>query len=299
MEKATMTAQENHASPGSAIVHVEPTAESGRYLAHVGSLTLPMAAPEGEKPRVRDLDLGKLLGFDRPRAIRSLIKRMIRAGKLKDIHQCHTVERREGQVAPQAVTEFWLTREQALLVATQSDTPRAWELTETMVQVFDAVLEFCSTRVVTGAEFIEALRAETERQRAQVRELVAENGKLYDLVPRLTARIEALEVSAIGGVIGADVAKDKLLAPIEAALAPVVETWRERRSLRMKIRNKLRNRLGFNGPNSDWAFLPRALLALAERELPVVAREVIREFLSKPRRTNGPLFEKSEPAKAN
>lgn len=98
--------------------------EPGRLVVYFGDQSLPMSTVEGQKPRVRDLDLGKLLGFDRPRAIRDLIKRMIRARKLKDIHQCRTVERREGQVAPQVVTEFWLTREQALLVATQSDTPR-------------------------------------------------------------------------------------------------------------------------------------------------------------------------------
>lgn len=291
-----MTAQEQHESKPESTIRVEAQAETGRYLAHVGSLTLPMVAHEGEKPRVRDLDLASFLAFKDPSDIRELITRMIRAKKLKDVRQIRTA-RENGRGRPGR--EYWLTREQALLVATQSGTPRAWELVEAMAAVFDAVLDFCRAKGLTGAEFLDALRAETERQRAQVRELVVENGKLYDLVPRLTARIEALEVSALGGVIGADVAKEKLLAPIEAALAPVVETWRERRSLRMKIRNKLRNRLGFNGPNSDWAFLPRALLALAERELPVVAREVIREFLAKPRRTNGPLFEKSEPAKAN
>lgn len=260
-------------------------------LAHLLGATEPEALPQ-----VLDLDLGRLLGFDRPRDIRKIIKRMIRDGKLSDIRVCATVARTTmpgGGVREVPVREFWLTREQALLVATQSDTPRAWELTETMVTIFDAVLEFCASKSVSGAEFLEALRAETERQRAYIAALASENARLYALVPRLTARIEALELASLGGVIGAEVAKAKLLAPIEAALAPVVETWKERRSLRMKIRNKLRNRLGFNGPNSDWAFLPRALLALAERELPVVAREVIREFLATPRKDHGPLFNKS------
>lgn len=106
------------------------------FVAHVESYDLHLNAPGGT-PRTRDLDLGAWLGFGRPRDIRGLIQRMIRDGKLKEVEVCDIVPQTSGG---RPGKEFWLTREQALLVATQSDTPRAWALVEVMVKVFDGVL---------------------------------------------------------------------------------------------------------------------------------------------------------------
>jgi hypothetical protein len=67
-----------------------------------------------------DLDLGEQLGFRRPRAIRDVIRR-----NKRDIEACgtlHTVERVFRKIL---VTEYWLSNEQALLVVTLSQTPKA------------------------------------------------------------------------------------------------------------------------------------------------------------------------------
>jgi len=90
---------------------------------------------EGE-PRIRDLDLGERLGFDRPRDVRKLVARMVDAGKLNDVDQRATVARGEGAVAAQPVTEYWLTEAQALKVAARSETDIADALLDEMIHVF-------------------------------------------------------------------------------------------------------------------------------------------------------------------
>lgn len=115
------------------------------FVAHVDAHKVHLSAPGGT-PRTRDLDLAAWLGFKQPRMIRKLIRRMESAGKLSGVEWRDTVERqsagRDGSgVREFAVTEAWLTREQALLIATQSDTPRAWAVVQVMARVFDAVLE--------------------------------------------------------------------------------------------------------------------------------------------------------------
>lgn len=96
----------------------------------------PLGFREGDdEPRILDTDLGTRLGFDRAENVRTLIKRMISAGKLNSSEVFFTVEqtsRRGGR--PRRA--FWLTEEQALLVATQSETPKAWALTREIVRVF-------------------------------------------------------------------------------------------------------------------------------------------------------------------
>jgi len=91
----------------------------------------------GTEPLVRDLELADFLGFTRLRDIRRLIERMLKAKKLNDIEVCDTVAQTSGG---RPGKEFWLDRTQALLVATQSDTPRAWALTTRMVKVFERVM---------------------------------------------------------------------------------------------------------------------------------------------------------------
>lgn len=81
--------------------------------------------PTGAVERV-ELDLAGWLGFKTPRMIRKLVKRMVAEGKLRALDVRSTVERTQmptGGTRETTVNEFWLTREQTLLVATQSDTP--------------------------------------------------------------------------------------------------------------------------------------------------------------------------------
>ena len=116
--------------------------DDANRVAKVDGFEVPFRTDfEDGKPRVRDVDYARWLGYARPADIRELIKRMIRDGKLNDVHQVRVARKWEGQVAARPVDEFWLTRTEALLLATQSETPRAWSMTETIVDVFEAVLD--------------------------------------------------------------------------------------------------------------------------------------------------------------
>lgn len=113
------------------------------FVARIDAHEVHLSTPGGT-PRTRDLDLAAWLGFERPRNIRKLIRRMEAEGKLTGIDWRSTVGRQStgnGASREFAVTEAWLTREQALLVAAQSDTPQAWAVVRMMARVFDAVVE--------------------------------------------------------------------------------------------------------------------------------------------------------------
>lgn len=161
-------------------------ATADRYLVHIedgtNGATLPARMDGNGKPRMRDTDIAAWLGFKAPRMVRKLIKRMEKDGKLRGIDWRSTVERQStgnGASREYTVSEAWLTREQALLVATQSDTPRAWKLTELMVKVFDAVLTAREQgKTVTAVSLddvravcIEMIRTEMATTRAEVSEI--------------------------------------------------------------------------------------------------------------------------------
>jgi hypothetical protein len=60
------------------------------------------------------------LGYERLRAIRDLIQRLVKDRKLKDSEICRTVRQNVGTGRP--ATEFWLTEAQALKVVARSVT---------------------------------------------------------------------------------------------------------------------------------------------------------------------------------
>lgn len=96
------------------------------------------------EPTIRDIDWAERLGFERPRDIRELIKRMAKAGRLGEV-ACRTV-RHPGS---KAATEFYLTKAQALKVAAKSETTYADELLDQMIQVF--LLATGQAQVAVGA----------------------------------------------------------------------------------------------------------------------------------------------------
>ncbi|MBL8605173.1 MAG: hypothetical protein JNK72_24800 [Myxococcales bacterium] len=122
---------------------VTPT-EGGHFAVTLGDAHLAFATDgTSHKPLVRDLDLATWFGYGRPRDIRRLIHDMEKERKLKGVDWRALKARQStgnGASREYTVTEAWLTREQALLVATQAKGDRAWSLTEAMVGVFDAVL---------------------------------------------------------------------------------------------------------------------------------------------------------------
>jgi len=95
-----------------------------------------LAIIDDETPRVRDVDLGKALGFDRPRNIRDIIAR-----NASELHTYAPLPRRAAMVeigsgAKREVAEYWLTEEQALVVVMFSRTDRSAEARREIINVF-------------------------------------------------------------------------------------------------------------------------------------------------------------------
>lgn len=93
---------------------------------------------DGDEPRILDEELGRRLGFSRPRDIRKLIERLISDGILNDSDIRATVARVETGVSSRPVTRYELTETGALLVISRSDTAIAHTITRQVVQVFVA-----------------------------------------------------------------------------------------------------------------------------------------------------------------
>ncbi|MVA33623.1 hypothetical protein [Agrobacterium vitis] len=90
------------------------------------------------EPTVYDLRWAELLGFDRLRNIRNLIKNhMNELEKFGAVHRSANISI-SGRGRKTEVMEFWLTMEQALLIASVSNAPRAPEIRHMTISVFVA-----------------------------------------------------------------------------------------------------------------------------------------------------------------
>lgn len=87
---------------------------------------------DGE-PRARDLDIAERLGYERPRVIRELIER-----NRTELETFGSLAVRHGKSRGQEFTEYWLTEEQALLVASRSDADNAPAVRRMLIKVFVA-----------------------------------------------------------------------------------------------------------------------------------------------------------------
>lgn len=98
------------------------------------SNVLTVVVVEGD-PRIRDLDLGKRLGFANPIDIRKLIRRhedaLARMGVL-------ATAAKTSDIGGRPATEYYLNRKQAIFITAKSDTPDATDITIEVIQKFDA-----------------------------------------------------------------------------------------------------------------------------------------------------------------
>ncbi len=92
---------------------------------------------EGE-PRARDLDIAERLGFDRPRDIRKLIERNAEELTTFGVLARHGGASISGKGRVMPITEYWLNEEQALLIATVSDAPKAPAVRAMLIKTFVA-----------------------------------------------------------------------------------------------------------------------------------------------------------------
>lgn len=237
-------------------------AEDGRRTCTVDDWHLEIG-DDGE-PRVRDVHLATRLGYDRPRKVRELIERMVADGEIADVSPRATVARglrRGNSVAEQTVTEFWLTEEQALLVAVRSATPKAMEVRRDLVRVYIAVRR--GVLVVPASPPVPTLTA------ADVQALVREE------LARALAPLSERALS--GGVIGRGAA-----GRLRGLLREVADlyTGESRKSQAWKSRLKIADndvRKACSFPVRAWSMLPLESEAAATAKLDDllrVAREV-------------------------
>lgn len=101
--------------------------------------------------RVRDIDLGRWLGYSDPTNCRELIRKKIKAGNLNDSDILRAERKAKMGHGERVVSDFWLTRDQALRVAVWSDTTKGDRVLDMLIAVF----EHAADQATRGA-FIEA-----------------------------------------------------------------------------------------------------------------------------------------------
>ncbi len=211
---------------------------------------------DGDAPRIRDIDLAERLGFERPRKIREIIERHASLGNITPNGR-PTVERSfsgRGRKALHeiAVTEYWLTLEDALFVATQSETKRAVFVTKVMIAVFAAVM--------LGRPPTSALPQNVVALLEDLRSELAESRREYTDLVRLVHRSGQHRAEALSKRINA------------AASLTANATKRPFKSCRMEIESVVRDRSGYpRSPRNTFESMPahtwEQAMLFAEQEL--------------------------------
>lgn len=91
---------------------------------------------QDSEPRVRDLDLGARLGYERPAKFRELVKRLVRDGILNNYDIIPTVGRAKVGHGWREVVEYHLSQTGAILAIMRSDTQAATAIARQVVEVF-------------------------------------------------------------------------------------------------------------------------------------------------------------------
>lgn len=87
------------------------------------------------EPTVKDTDLAERLGFERPRAIRQLIERMVKNGNF-GVATPHGNLEKTSQFSPVESIVYELNEKQALKVISKSETKKADEIMDEVIDVF-------------------------------------------------------------------------------------------------------------------------------------------------------------------
>lgn len=93
-------------------------------------------------PRVLDIELGRRLGYERPRDIRRVIARCIKDGMLSDYAvRADPARTSAGPKGGRVAREYWLGRKSAFMVTGQASTPRAKVFQVAVMEVFDLFVQ--------------------------------------------------------------------------------------------------------------------------------------------------------------
>ena len=214
------------------------------------------------EPLIPDEVLAERLGAPE-NDVRALIRRNVEAGHITALSNRRTVRRftRGGKNRGEMLVDgFLLPEASALFVVTRSDTPKAVELTKEMIRVYMLV-----RRGLAPAP--QALDPAAAAALALVPGLVAQIKAHRADVATLHAELGALRTELATGVVGHEVAGREILTPLRQISLLHGGTPGEAKRHRRRFENQLRSLLGFAGPGSSWAVLPRTSLAFAQRLL--------------------------------
>jgi hypothetical protein len=248
--------------------------ESAHRLVRVGDWTFTAWMRDGgDEPMIRDVDLAARLGFDRPRKIRDLIRRVWPENKRPQSRPVMGRQRtRNGGEREFAVDEFWLTEAQALKVVMRADTETANDLQDVMIDVFRAAMRGL-LRPVSVAPIAPAIPAEVLAALAVVPVLTAQMETITAMMKDSAARIGALEQNLASGIVGPERGSEITKRLYAASLRATCGDKTRAKSVRGRWVQTLRNATQFNGPRSAWRNLPRAALAVVESHLDAIERE--------------------------
>lgn len=198
------------------------------------------------EPRIRDLDLAGRLEYSRTRDVRKLIDRLENEGHLPNICVRDTVARTQmptGGVRETVEREYLLTEEEALLVTTQSKTPKAMAVTKEIISVFVAV-----RRGLLAAP----------NQSAELALMVSSIQALAANVAQSMSKFDELreKVENQNHTIGERGARAVSCALATYSLAIAGGDRKKRRSVRGLAEVTLRAALQFTGVGARWAAFP-------------------------------------------
>ncbi|MGA0564189.1 hypothetical protein ACO2RV_17220 [Ancylobacter sp. VNQ12] len=197
------------------------------------------------EPRARDLDIGKRLGLARPRVIRELIAR-----NRQEIEGFGPLAVRHGESRGQEFTEYWLTEEQALLVATLSSAPNAAAVRAMLIRAFVAWRRgHLGGTASLAPEVLEMIRRDDGISRMLARKVTALEGRIDNLLVSVNARVAALEYVSVR----------ELLEEAKAI-------QKGRRGLNRKVGHELKNRALLAGYPAPCRRCPHSGVWLFQRD---------------------------------
>lgn len=283
------------------------TGAEAHRMVRVGDWEMRVEGAEGTDPLIRDLDAAERLGFTRPRNIRNTIERIWPENQRPN---CRFTVKRQP-VGPGGkgtreftVREYWLTEAQLLKVCARSETPIAEAVLDEMIRVYMLARRGLLPPSVSAKALAAAEGRIAVLEAAVARETEVRSVLVASLRSEIDVRLSEIVGQQLAGVIGPEVAFERIVKPTETALLDASSSARIRAKLRRSVENRLRARLGFVEKGARWESLPRADLALAIRHLGALLADVparaAEYHASEAKRTGvaGPLFDQ-EKAKAD
>lgn len=240
---------------------------SAHRVIRAGSWTLTSwVSAGGDEPRIRDIELGERLGFDRPRDIRKLVERLLSDGKLNDSSVRATVARTHIGVAERNVTEYWLSEAAVLKVVAKSETKVADALLDEMIRVY--MLARRGLLSATVAAVPQFNLGELGRV------IAAAITPMANAVASLSKRLEALEQGSRGSITRYELAGIRQQVAFITRGRVATGLAKSLPSARRWTYNRIGALAGWLGTGRAWALLPAGKLPDVLAELDALRREV-------------------------